>query len=184
MLSRDEAIALLKKYIKDEKLLKNSIITEALLREIAKKLGKDEELWGLTGLLHNLDYDYTRENPENRGMLSANLLENLLPENCINAIKANNYMHTDYIPITSLDKSLISTAELAGFVITVAQSMPTKHLSEVDLDIFLSKFNDPDFASKFNRNKIKLCEDVGLDLEYFFNLTLFTLKQISNQLGL
>ncbi|UCF50663.1 MAG: hypothetical protein JSU91_04060 [Thermoplasmatales archaeon] len=184
MLSRDEAIVLVKKYLKDINLRKNSIIAEALLRQVAKILGKDEELWGLTGLLHNLDYDYTRENPEKRGILSANLLENLLPENSINAIKANNYMHTDYIPVTSLDKSLISIAEVTGFVITVAQSTPSKHLSDVDLNTLLSKFNDPNFATRFNRNKIKLCEDVGIDLENFFNLTLRTLKQISNQLGI
>jgi predicted hydrolase (HD superfamily) len=184
MLSRDEAIELVKKYLKDINLRKNSIIAEALLRQVAKILGKDEELWGLTGLLHNLDYDYTRENPEKRGILSANLLENLLPEKSINAIKANNYMHTDYIPVTSLDKSLISISELTGFVITVAQSTPSKHLSDVDLNTLLNKFNDQNFATRFNRNKIKLCEDVGIDLENFFNLTLNTLKQISNQLGI
>lgn len=184
MLSREEAFVLLKKYIKDENLLKNSIIAEAILKEIAKRLGKDEELWAMTGLLHNLDYDYTRDNPEKRGILSANLLENLLPENSINAIKANNYMHTDYIPVTSLDKSLISTAEVAGFVVTVAQSMPSKHLSDVNLDTLLSRFHDPNFATRYNRKKIKLCEDVGLDIEYFFKMTLNTLKQISEQLGL
>jgi len=184
MLSREEAFVLLKKYIKQENLIKISIIAEAILKEIAKRLGKDEELWGLTGLLHNLDYDYTRDNPEKRGMLSADLLENLLPEKCINAIKANNYMHTDYIPISSLDKSLISTAEFAGFFMTVAQSMPSKQLSEIDLDSLLSRFNDPNFATRYNRNKIKLCEDIGMDIEYFFKMNLITLKQISDQLDL
>ena len=184
MLSREEAFALIKKYIKDENLIKNSIITEAILREIAKKIGKDEELWGLTGLLHNIDYDYTRDYPEKRGILSADLLENLLPESSINAIKANNYMHTDYIPITSLDKSLISAAEVTGFIITVVKSMPSKKLSDVDVNTLISKFNDPNFGTRFNRNKIKLCEDVGLDLERYFNLTLSTLKHFSDKLGL
>ncbi|KYK32084.1 MAG: hypothetical protein AYK22_00570 [Thermoplasmatales archaeon SG8-52-3] len=184
MLSRDEAIKLLKKYVKDERLLKKSIITELLLRNIAKILREDEELWGLTGLLHNLDYDYTKDNPEKRGSLSANLLENLLPENSINAIKANNYMHTDYIPISSLDKSLISTSELAGFIVTVVQSMPSHHLSEVDIDTLLAKFNDQNFATKSNRNKIKLCEDVGLNLKNYFNLALITLRPISDKLDL
>jgi len=184
MLSREEAFVLLKKYVKDVNLIKNSIIAEAVLRQIAKRLGKDEELWGLTGLLHNLDYDFTRENPEKRGILSTDLLENLLPEESINAIKANNYMHTDYIPITSLDKSLISTAEFAGFIVTVAQSMPSKKLSEVDVDTVLSRFNDPNFATIYNRNKIKLCEDVGFNINHFFKLSLITLKQISDYLKL
>ena len=181
MLNREEALVLLKKYIKDEELIKNSISVEAILREIAKKLGKDEELWGLTGLLHNLDYDYTRGNPEKRGILSANLLENILPEDSINAIKANNYMHTDYIPVTSLDKSLISAAEVTGFVITVAKSIPSKQISELDLKTLIDKFNDSTFATRFNRNKIKLCLDVGIDVEIFLKLTLLTLRQFSNK---
>jgi uncharacterized protein len=184
MIGKDEAIVLLKKYIKDENLLKKSIIAEILLREIAKLLGKDEEMWGLTGLLHNLDYEYTRDNPERRGKLSSELLENLLPPSCINAIKANNYMHTDTIPITALDKSLISVAEFTGFIVTVALSMPSKHLSDVDLKILVDRFNDQEFAKGYNRNKIKLCEDVGLGLEHFFNISLTSLKEISDRIGL
>jgi predicted hydrolase (HD superfamily) len=184
MIGKDEAIVLLKKYIKDENLIKNSIIAETLLREIAQILGKDEEMWGLTGLLHNIDYEYTRDNPERRGNLSSELLENLLPEICINAIKANNYMHTDYIPITALDKSLISVAEFTRFIITVAESMPSKHLTDVDLNILVDRFNDEKFEKRFNRNRIKLCEDIGLRLEYFFNISLTTLKEISDRLGL
>lgn len=171
-------MVLIRRYIKDEELIKNSIAVEAILREIARRIGKDKELWGLTGLLHNLDYDYTRENPEKRGMLSAQLLEDLIPEDCINAIKANNYAHTDYLPITSLDKSLISAAAVTEFVKMVANSMPSKQLSEVDLKMLLSKFNDSNFVTGENRNKINLCMDVGLDLEAFFNIALIALSKI------
>jgi predicted hydrolase (HD superfamily) len=184
MIGKDEAIVLLKKYIKDKNLIVKSIITETLLREIARLFGKDEEMWGLTGLLHNVDYEYTRDNPERRGKLSSELLENLLPEPSINAIKANNYIYTDYIPITSLDKSLISVAEFSGFIVTVAQSMPSKHLNDVDLKILVDRFNDEEFAKEINRNRIKLCEDVGLRLEQFFNISLASLKDISERLGL
>jgi predicted hydrolase (HD superfamily) len=181
MLSREEALVLIRKYNKDQNLLKNSISVEAILREIARRIGKNEELWGLTGLLHNLDYDYTKENPEKRGMLSAQILEDLIPEDCINAIKANNYMHTDYLPVTSLDKSLISAAAVTYFVNMVVRSIPSKQISEVDLETLLSKFNDSDFSTKDNKNKINLCVDVGFDLEAFFKLTLITLKNIFNE---
>ena len=184
MIGKDEAIILLKKYIKDKNLIVKSIITETLLREIAKLFGKDEEMWGLTGLLHNLDYEYTKDNPEKRGKLSSELLENLLPEQCINAIKANNYIYTDYIPITSLDKSLISVAEFSCFIVTVAQSMPSKHLKDVDLKMLIERFDDEEFAKEINRNRIKLCEDVGLSLEQFFNISLAVLNDISDRLGL
>ena len=79
---------------------------------------------------------------------------------------------------------MISTSEFAGFIVTVVQSMPSKKLKEVDFDTLLSRFKDPNFATRYNRSKIKLCEDVGFNLNYFFKLTLATLKQISDHLNL
>ena len=104
MINRDEAFVILKKYLKDPDNIKYSLAVEAVLKELARILYRDEELWSLTGLLHNLDYEYTRGELEKRGNLSSQLLGGLLPENAVNAIRANNYMHTDYIPTTSLDK--------------------------------------------------------------------------------
>jgi len=184
MINRDEAFVLLKKYLRDEENIRYSVAVEAVIREIAKKLERDEELWGLTGLLHNLDYEYTRSDPEKRGTLSAQILEELLPERAVNAIKANNYMHTDYIPTTSLDKSLIASDAAVGFILAIAHETPSKKLAEIDLDIVISKFKDPSFAAKFNRNRIRLCVDVGLDMELFLKLVLETLTKISNELNL
>ena len=113
MICREEALVLLRKYIKDQDLINKSFAVEALLRELSKKLQKDEELWGLVGLLYNLDYQYTSLDPGKRGSLSAEILEGLIPENAVNAIKANNYMYTSYIPTTTLDKSLISVVASA-----------------------------------------------------------------------
>jgi predicted hydrolase (HD superfamily) len=179
MINREEAFVLLRKYIKDQDLIRYSIAVEALLREIAKKLQKDEELWGLVGLLHNLDYQYTIREPEKRGSLSAQILEGLLSESGINAIKANNYMHTSYIPVSSLDKSLIAADAITGFIFSTARAIPSKSLSDVDTSILLSKFNDPTFAPDHNRSKIRLCVDVGIELEFFLALCLYTLQKTS-----
>ena len=137
MISREEAFLLLKKYLRDEDNIRYSLAVEAVLREIANRLDRDEELWGLTGLLHNLDYEYTITEPEKRGSLSAQLLEDLIPEPGVNAIKANNYMHTDYIPITSLDKSLIAVDAAIGLIVATVHSIPSKKLLK-----FLSTFFD------------------------------------------
>ena len=184
MINRDEAFILLKKYLRDEDYIRYSIAVEAVLKELAKLFDKNEEHWGLTGLLHNLDYEFTKNEPEKRGNLSAQLLEDLLPESCVNAIKANNYMHTDYIPTTSLDKSLIAADAATGLIIATARSMPEKRLVDVDLEILLDKYNDSSFAPKYNRNRIELCVDVGLDLKTFLELCLKTLMHMSDQLNL
>ena len=184
MINRDEAFTLLKKYLRNEGNIKYSMAIEAIMRKLAKFLEKNEEYWGLTGLLHNLDYEFAGNEPEKRGNLSAQLLEDLLPESCVNAIKANNYMHTDYIPTTSLDKSLIAADAATGLIIATAHSMPDKKLGDINLELLLDKFNDPSFAPKSNRNRIELCTDIGIDLKSFLELCLITLKHISEQFNL
>jgi predicted hydrolase (HD superfamily) len=184
MINREEAFVLLKKYLKEPGSIKYSLAVEAVLREVAKILYRDEELWSLTGLLHNIDYEYTRGELEKRGTLSAQLLEDLLPENGVNAIKANNYTHTDYIPTTSLDKSLIATDAICRLIIATALSTPSKQLSEVDLNMLISKYKDPSFASKISRHRIELCIDLGIELKSFLTLSLVTIKSISDKLDL
>jgi len=182
MIDRNQAIVLIRKYLKDEDLIKHSIATEAILKKIARILGKDEDLWSLTGLLHNLDYEYTSGETEKRGIVTAQLLEGLLPENCVNAIKATNYMHSDYVPSTSLDKSLIATVAIADFILAVARSTPSKNLSEININTLVTKLNDPAFTDKYVRSRILLCTDVGIDLKDFLQLSLNTLKEAPDKL--
>jgi len=183
MLTREQAFVLIKKYIKDEDNIRYALSVEAVLKKMAELLEKDAELWALTGLLFNLDYEYSSGNPEERGMLAAKLLNDLLPENGINAIKANNYMHTDYIPTTSLDKSLIATVAGVGVLFTIARSIPSKKIDDIDLALVVVKFSDSSFATRYNRNRILLCEDIGMQLEFFLNLCLETIKEISKELN-
>ncbi len=184
MINREEAFILIKKYLRDEDNIKYSLAVEAILRELANILERNEEIWGLVGLLHNLDYEYTSSDPEKRGTLSAQLLDDLLPERAVNAIKANNYTHTDYIPTTSLDKSLIAVDATVGLIVATIHTTPTKKLSDLDLERLMNKFLDSSFASRINRNKIQLCNDIGLDLETFLKLSLDILKKKSEELNL
>jgi len=183
MICREEALVLLRKYIKDQDLINNSLAVEALLKELAKKLQKDEELWGLVGLLHNLDYQYTSLDPGKRGSLSAKILEGLLPENAVNAIKANNYMYTSYIPTATLDKSLITTEATTGFIFASAKALPSKKILDLNLDVLLKKYNDSTFATDFSRNKIRLCVDIGFDLEDYLGLCLNILQHLSFEIN-
>jgi len=184
MIDRDESFALLRKYLKDDKLLKHSLAVEAILVEMARNLEEDERLWGLTGLLHDLDYEYTQGEPEKHANVSAQILEGLLPRDAVNAIKAHNYMHTDYIPTTTLDKALIAADAVSGLVIATALVMPSKKLFEVELKTLLNKFRDNSFARGCNRNKIELCLDIGISQEMFLELSLNALKEISDKLDL
>ena len=184
MITRDEALTLLKKYIHDEKLLKHSLAVEAIMKSLAKKLGESEELWGLVGLLHDLDYEYSKETPHLHATLSTEILEGLLPEEGLNAIRAHNYIHTQYLPVTDIDKGLLAADAVSGLIIATALVMPDKKLSEVTVETLYPKFRDKSFARRCDRDKIILCEDINIDLKDFLSLSLDALKKISIELGL
>jgi predicted hydrolase (HD superfamily) len=184
MINREEAIILVSHYIKDKELIRNSFAVEAILKELAKKLKKDELLWSLTGLLYNLDYEYIGYELDKRGNLSSKLLYGLLPENAINAIMSNNFTHTNVIPTTTLDKALISSDAVKDLIFIVAQSTPSNNLKDVDFDTLFNKFIDNNFAVNVNRNKIRLCIDFGIELESFLKISLNTLKQLSEKFSI
>jgi hypothetical protein len=184
MLSRDQAIKLIKKYLKDVNNIRFAVAVEAILRKIAEVYKQDQELWGITGLLHNLDYEYCASNPQDRGTLSAQILDGILPENSVNAIKANNYMYTDYIPITSLDKCLIAAVTSTELILYIANNISSKKLSNVSIPLIITKFNDSSFASRLNRSRINICEDVGIDVKSFLEICLNALNEISDELNL
>ncbi|MEF8879078.1 MAG: hypothetical protein V5A64_01645 [Candidatus Thermoplasmatota archaeon] len=177
LVDREEAFKLLKRYLKDESNIRFSFAVEAVMRTIAKRLNQNQDLWGITGLLHNIDYEYTSGEPEKKGILSAQIVEGLLPEKGVNAIQANNYIYTDQIPTTSLDKGLIAVSTAVGFIREIVRNTSSKDLKQVDLDLVLNKFNDASFAPKFKRSRMELCEDFDMDLNTFLSLTLKRLKK-------
>lgn len=181
---RDQAYDLVKKYLKDDKLIKHSLAVEAIMRSIALETNKDADLWGITGLLHDLDYEYTKDFPDKHATITAQLLDGLLPEKAINAIKAHNYNHTDYIPTTSIDKALIASDAVSGLIIASALVMPSKSLSEVKYETLVKKFKDNSFAQGVSRKRIELCIDAGIKLENFLRISLKALQDISDKIDL
>ncbi len=184
MIDREQGYELLEKYLKNENLIKHSLAVEAILRDMAKFLNEDEDLWGLVGLLHDLDYEYTKDDPEKHATISAQILDGLTPKEVTNAIKSHNYQHTNQVPETLLDKSLIAADTVSGLVIATALVMPSKKLADVEFKTLMHKFRDKSFAKGCNRKKIELCEDVGIELDDFLILSLKSLKNIADSLEL
>jgi len=172
------------KNLRTENLIKHSLAVEAILEDMAKKLGENSQLWGLTGLLHDLDYDFTKNDPEKHSQITVKVLYDLLPLEAINAIKAHNYQYTAQIPQTYLDKCLIAADAVSGLIIAAALVMPSKKLADVTPKTLMMKFKDKSFAAGCNRKRIELCEDMELELQTFLELSLNSLKRISDSLGL
>jgi len=182
MIDRKQAFILMKKYIKNQNLLQQSLVAEAILRKIAKILGKDEEMWGLTGLLFNIDYEYTSDEPEKRGIFASQILEGLLPENCLKAIKSNNYPYLDYVPSSSLDKSLVATAAISNFLITFLHSTPIKNISDLNINMIKDELNYSNSETVNLKRRILLCNDIGIDLKEFIQISINALKELSDKI--
>ncbi len=183
MISRREALELIRSHISNEKLVKHMLAVEAIMRALARELGEDEELWGLTGLLHDLDYEEVQDDFARHGLRSAELLEGLLPEEALHAIRAHND-RTGVKPETKLDLALRAADALSGLIVATALVMPNKRLAEVRLKSLKKKFKAKDFARGADRERIRLCEQLGLSLERFLELGLEALKSIADELGL
>ncbi|MFO7678376.1 MAG: HDIG domain-containing protein [Thermoplasmatota archaeon] len=184
MLSRKDSLKVLHKYLKNETLLKHSYAVEAILGEIARYLKRDEKLWSLTGLLHDIDYEYTKQEPEKHATIGSEILQEILPEHATNAIKAHNYQYTMQIPQTSLDKALIAADAVSGLIIATALVIPTKKLADVKITTLMKKYDDHSFAAGCNRKRIDLCEDLDIPVEKFLELSLQAMKNISDTLDL
>jgi len=126
----------------------------------------------------------TITSPENHAKMTAQILTGLVPEEIIHAIEAHNYQHTMKIPTSYLDKALIAADAVSGLIIAAALVMPSKKLADVQLETLIKKYKDKSFAANCNRKRIDLCEDLGLDLNSFLEISLLSLKKISNELNL
>lgn len=184
MISHEEAMELLSHYLQDEKLHFHSYAVEAIMKQLANKLGNDEELWSLIGLLHDLDFEYTQNNPEKHTKITSEILSGLIPEIGINAIQGHNYIHTDYLPTSELDKALLAADAVSGLIIAAALVMPNKKLCEVKDKTLQKKYADSSFAKGCDRYRIAMCEDIGIPLEEFLQLSLTALQQIAPKLNL
>jgi hypothetical protein len=184
MLTREEAFDLVKKYVTKKTIIYHMLAVEAAMRSVAKYLNEDEELWGLTGLLHDLDYEKTETTPERHATVSAEILKEVAPEAVKRAIKTHNFDYTQVQPETRMEKALIACDAISGLLVACALVMPSKKLEEVRVETVIKKFKDKDFARGADRKRIELCEEIGITKEKFFEVTLNGLKNRASELGL
>lgn len=182
-MNRGEALELLKQHIKNPKLINHCIAVGEIMKALARKLGEDEEEWMVLGILHDIDYEKTKETPEKHGLLAREILEGKVDEEIIKAIERHNPM-TGNVPETLMEKALVSADAVSGLIIATALVMPGRTLQEVRVESLINKFKQKDFARAVPRENILKCKEIGLNLEEFFELSLNALKEIRKELGL
>ncbi|EMT38186.1 HDIG domain-containing protein [Thermoanaerobacter thermohydrosulfuricus] len=183
-MDRNTALALVKEYVSDETLINHMIATGAIMGGLAEKLGQDVERWVVTGILHDIDYQETKDNPELHSIRGGEILrEHGLDEEIVHAVIAHNEIH-GIERITLLDKALFAVDPLSGLITATAYVMPSKKLGEVQVKSLKKKFKDKTFAKGANRDQIKTCEEFGISLDEFLEIALNEMKKIAPQIGL
>jgi putative nucleotidyltransferase with HDIG domain len=183
-MKREEAIELVKENIKRENLLKHVLAVEAIMKGVAEYLNEDSEKWGLVGLLHDIDFEKTINDPKNHGIFAGEILRGKVNEEIIRAIKSHNFENTKVEPITKMENALIAADAISGLVVACALVMPSKKLNDVSIETIKKKFKQKDFARNCNRDNILFCEKIDIPREKFFEISLKALQKISSELGL
>lgn len=183
-MERKQAFEELTGRLTNKNLIKHSLAVEAIMRKLAGHFGEDIEVWGLSGLLHDIDYEKTADDPARHSILGAEILENLgLDSLIVYAVKAHNGYH-GIERKRKIDKALYSADPVSGLVTAAALILPSKKLEDVSAEFIMKRFNEKSFAKGANREQIRQCSSLGLSLEQFIGISLDAMKGIAGELGL
>jgi len=184
MNDREPSWGLLTEFTQSESLRKHALAVEACMRAYARKLGGEEDLWGVVGLLHDFDYEKYPSLEDHPYKGNEILKERGYSEQIRNAIMSHAE-YTGVLRVSPMEKALFACDELAGFITAVALVRPGKSLAEVDAKSVRKKMKDKAFARSVNRNDIVTgASELGVDLEEHIAFCIAAMRGIAAELGL
>jgi putative nucleotidyltransferase with HDIG domain len=182
--TREEGLALFRKYNKTESLFRHALSVEAVMRYMARKQGEDEDMWGVIGLIHDLDYEMY---PDQHCKMTEKIMrEHEWPEDYIRAVISHGYgICSDTEPQTLLEKTLFAIDELTGLVTTSALVRPSKSVLDMEARSVRKKWTDKKFAAGVDRSVIeKGAASLGVDLNDLITDTIMGMRVVAEEIGL
>ena len=180
----DGALSLFKEFNKSESLLKHAYAVEGVMRYMARKMGEDEEKWGIVGLMHDLDYERFSEQhcKKSREILE----ERGWSEEYIRAIISHGWgICNDVEPQTNMEKVLYAVDELTGFITAVAIIRPSKSVADLEAKSVLKKWKDKSFAAGVNRSVVeKGAAMLGVELRDLVTNVIMGMREVADWIGL
>jgi putative nucleotidyltransferase with HDIG domain len=181
---RTEALTLVREYVKNENLVRHMLAVEAAMRYYAEMYGEDVETWGLTGLLHDFDWEIhptLEQHPQDGAPI---LRERGVPEIIIRGI-LSHADHTGVPRQSRMEKALLACDELTGLITAVALVRPSRSLADLEVSSVKKKWKDKAFAAGANREEIaRATEDFGVDLWEHVGHVIQAMRRIAPELGL
>ena len=184
VITREDAWTLLNEYTKNPNLIKHALAVEAAMRAYARKFGEPEELWAITGLVHDFDYEQNPTAPDHPAVGVAILRERGWPEEVAVAVEG----HAPYLGVprvSNMDRALFAVDELTGLITAVALVRPSKSILDVKVKSVKKKWKDSAFARGVNRSDIEQgAAELGVELGDHIAVVLGAMQGIAKELGL
>ena len=186
-ISRENAMKLVREHNQEIQHIRHALAVEAAMRYFARVNGEDEETWGLAGLVHDVDWETTREDYKQHTHVGAEWLkEEGYPDEIVRAVLAHGWgICSEVEPLTDMEKHLYAVDELTGFVTAVALVRPGKSLQDLELKSVKKKWKDKAFARGVDRNVIEkgtVILDTSLDI--LIDGVITALRPIEREIGL
>ncbi len=185
MPTREDAYKLMTSHVKNENLQKHMLAVEAALRFYARKYGEDEEIWAMTGLLHDCDYEEYPDLREHTQVSAQWLREGGYDERIIYAILAHNDLNTDYPRTDLLSKALYACDEITGMITATALVRPNKSVIGLEVSSVRKKMKSKGFAAGVNRDDlVRGAAELGVDLDEHIAFVIDAMSSVAESLGL
>ena len=183
-MDRSEALDIVHEYVKNENLVRHMLAVEAAMRFYAKKYGEDEETWGITGILHDFDWE-VHPTLEEHPLAGASILRARgVPEEIVRAIMSHAD-HTGVPRITRMEKALYACDEITGLITAVALVRPSRSLADLEASSVKKKWKDRSFAAGANREEIaQAAQEFDIDLWEHVGNVILAMRTIAPELGL
>jgi len=183
-MDRQLALDIVHEYVKNENLVRHMLAVEAVLRFYAVKFGEDQDTWGITGILHDFDWEI-HPTLEQHPLAGAPILrERGVPEEIVRAI-LSHADHTGIPRLTQMEKALYACDEVTGLITAVALVRPSRSLSDLEASSVKKKWKDRAFAAGANRDEIaKATQEFGIDLWEHVGNVILAMRTIAPELNL
>ena len=185
MITKQQALDLLHTHTKNQNLRRHMYAVGFSMRALAEKVGGDPEVWETLGLLHDADWEETKDNPDDHTKQTLSWLTDK-DGPIVHALKSHNRKRTGLAELEGdMEWALETVDELSGFIVAVALVRPEKKLETVTVESVMKKWKNKEFARAVEREQIAQCEEkLGIPLPEFFQITLSAMQQHHEELGL
>jgi putative nucleotidyltransferase with HDIG domain len=182
MITREESIDLVKQHVKNRNLVNHMISVGAIMKGLAEKMGEDQDLWEVVGILHDVDYETFGEDFANHGAKSAEMVKDLLPEDAVYAIRSHNPL-TGFEPESKFDVSLLAADAISGMIVANALVRPNR-MEGMKAKSIKKRMKDKSFARQVSRENMMRCEELGMEFSEFATIAIKAMTDVADEIGL